>query len=87
MAIVKKRPLEVEARQVHSDNIPLLLKWIKAYGGTSREDEAVGAIIVETLEGPMPAGPEWWIIRGTENEFYPCKPSVFNAVYEIVREK
>jgi hypothetical protein len=23
-----------------------------------------------------------WIIRGTENELYPCKPSVFERKYE-----
>lgn len=87
MAIVKKKPIEVEARQIHPNNVQLILNWIKSYGGTAQADEAVGGLTVDTLEGPMKAGVNWWIIRGVENEFYPCKPSVFDKSYDIVREK
>lgn len=37
---------------------------------------------IETLEGEMTASPGDWIIQGVEGEFYPCKPSVFDATYE-----
>ncbi len=37
---------------------------------------------VATLEGVMTASPGDWIIRGTEGELYPCKPSVFERKYE-----
>lgn len=39
---------------------------------------------VRTLEGVMTARPGDWIIRGTEGELYPCKPSVFERKYEAV---
>jgi hypothetical protein len=39
---------------------------------------------IRTLEGNMLATPGDWIIRGTEGEFYPCKPSVFERKYEPV---
>lgn len=25
-----------------------------------------------------------WIIRGVQGEFYPCKPDIFAATYELV---
>ena len=27
-----------------------------------------------------------WIIKGIKGEFYPCKPDIFNATYEIVKD-
>jgi hypothetical protein len=45
-------------------------------------DLTVGAIRIPTLEGDMRADAGDWIIRGTEGEFYPCKPSVFKRKYE-----
>lgn len=40
------------------------------------------SIRIKTLEGDMLASPNDWIIKGTEGEFYPCKPSVFERKYE-----
>lgn len=37
---------------------------------------------IHTLEGVMTAKAGDWIIRGTEGEIYPCKPSVFERKYE-----
>jgi hypothetical protein len=39
-------------------------------------------LAVGTLEGTTYASPGHWIIRGTEGELYPCKPSVFERKYE-----
>lgn len=39
-------------------------------------------LAIGTLEGVMTAQPGDWIIRGTEGELYPCKPSVFERKYE-----
>lgn len=38
-------------------------------------------IIIPTLEGEMRASVGDFIIKGLIGEFYPCKPSVFNAKY------
>ena len=27
-----------------------------------------------------------YIIKGVQGEFYPCKPDIFNATYEVVSE-
>lgn len=41
-------------------------------------------LLIPTLEGVMEAQPGDWIIKGVEGEFYPCKPSIFEATYEPV---
>ncbi|MBZ9894220.1 hypothetical protein LB545_07665 [Mesorhizobium sp. BR1-1-6] len=44
----------------------------------------VEAILIGTLEGTMRADIGDWIIRGVKGEFYPCKPDIFEAIYEPV---
>ena len=39
-------------------------------------------LIILTLEGEMIARPGWWIIRGVEGEFYPCRPDIFDQTYQ-----
>jgi hypothetical protein len=41
-------------------------------------------LIIATLEGEMVARRGDWIIRGVQGEFYPCKPDIFEATYELV---
>lgn len=41
-------------------------------------------IYIETLEGTMSASPGDYIIKGVKDEFYPCKPDIFEATYESV---
>ena len=39
---------------------------------------------INTLEGVMTASLGDWIIKGIRNEFYPCKPDIFEKTYEKV---
>ena len=41
---------------------------------------------IDTLEGGHNVCPGDWIITGVKGEKYPCKPDVFEATYEKVRE-
>jgi len=41
---------------------------------------------VQTLEGLMQGQAGDWLIKGTEQEKYPCKDSVFKRKYEWVRK-
>jgi len=43
-------------------------------------------IEIETLEGIMRADVGDWIIRGVKGEYYPCKPDIFDATYEVAHE-
>lgn len=42
------------------------------------------SISIPTLEGTMRAERKDWIIRGVSGEFYPCKPEIFEATYDVV---
>ena len=41
---------------------------------------------IKTLEGTMVASKGDWVIRGVKGEFYPCKPEIFEATYEPIKE-
>lgn len=43
-----------------------------------------GELNIPTLEGDHTASPGDWIIKGVKNEFYPCKPDIFEMTYEKV---
>jgi hypothetical protein len=45
-------------------------------------DPGTDHILIPTLEGDMRGSPGDWIIQGVTGEFYPCKPDVFDQIYE-----
>lgn len=49
-------------------------------------DSGEDHILIPTLEGDMKALPGDWIIQGVANEFYPCKPDIFEKTYEAVTD-
>ena len=77
----------IEAIQFNGTNHRQVLSFI--YPELS-ETALVGAarmklpIVIETLEGDMTASIGDYIIKGVQGEFYPCKPDIFEATYEIV---
>lgn len=40
-----------------------------------------GGLPIKTLEGKMIASDGYYIIRGVNGEFYPCKPDIFEKTY------
>lgn len=80
---VRKKVIEVDAIQWDGTNVDEIWDEFGAqdvYGPTDTTPD----LVITTLEGPMHAPVGWWIIRGIEGELYPCKPSVFDASYEVV---
>lgn len=84
-----KKPVVVQAMRWIPDDLRLageLVGWLTAAGAQfDHHGEGVGSktpINIHTLEGVMRAEPGDWIIRGTEGEFYPCKPAAFDATFE-----
>ena len=75
-----KRPVVVEAMEYTGENAADVIRWAQGYG------VLVGVhpkhLVIPTLEGEMRANPGDWVIRGTINEFYPCKPGVFAETYQ-----
>ena len=42
---------------------------------------------IRTLEGDMIVSHGAYIIKGVQGEFYPCKPDIFEATYELVEKE
>jgi hypothetical protein len=80
----RKKPVVIEATCNHG-NHELTEAWVREVGGspgilTLHTD---GAVTIDTLEGTMRADVGDWIIRGIQGEFYPVKPDIFAATYEL----
>jgi hypothetical protein len=88
MATYRKKPVEIQARQYANDgsNAYELIDWIDqdAPGNDAVFDPDDNTVCIKTLEGVMAASLGDWIIRGVQGEFYPCKPDIFEATYELV---
>lgn len=82
MAKYRKKPIEVEAFRVGYEPWKKLSKWCN--GGIIRDGHAYHSIIISTPEDRIRADKGDWIIKGIKGEFYPCKPDIFEATYELV---
>lgn len=89
MAKYRKKPVEIEAMQLHAtvESCNHVLAWIGQNGGhatrvnAQRSDQG---LTISTLEGDMLARPDDFVIRGVQGEFYPCRADIFAATYEAV---
>jgi len=92
----RKKPVVIEAEKWDGTaaGATPIIDWALSNGGsvTYRCDGPGGCpgtegshyLVIETLEGSMLASPGDFIIRGVANEFYPCKPDIFEQTYEAV---
>ena len=80
---------------IGSDNIPFMSegKIVRYYRRPECDGENkckhCGVIMhlhgwIDTLEGGHVVCPGDWIIKGIKGEFYPCKPEIFKATYELL---
>lgn len=77
----RKKPVEIEAIRFIGSNYEEIREFIGQ--NTLCSDLS---IVISTLEGDMVAQKGDYIIKGVQGEFYPCKPDIFNATYEVVSE-
>lgn len=80
----RKKPVEVEAIQWTGNNFEEVKAFTngKAYKSLTNDK----ALIIDTLEGKHLAILKDFIIKGIQNEFYPCKPDIFKKTYERVEK-
>ena len=78
----RKKPIVIEAHQWDGCNVGELIEFIPPDKFTGPDYE--GNIIIHTLEGAMTALPGDYIVKGIKGEFYPCKPDIFEASYDLV---
>lgn len=77
MAKYRKKPIVVEAVQwkgILRSELPEGCQF------------ASGALVCQTLEGPLTVSIDDWIITGVKGERYPCKPDVFAETYDAVKD-
>lgn len=85
----RKKPVEIEAVQFKDDTPETIIELQRfmdqnihiSYKGYPAKPK----MVVETLEGTMYASVGDYIIKGVQGEFYPCKPDIFEATYDIVK--
>lgn len=82
----RKKPVVIEAVQINSENVEWVAEWcggeVISRSFTPDNDETYYGIDINTLEGVMSGLDRYWIIKGVQGEFYPCKPDIFEATYE-----
>ena len=87
----RKKPIVIEAIQWTGDNFDEL----KEFTETDNQQTVCRIVkstfdrdlFVDTLEGSLMASLNDWVIKGIKGEFYPCKPDIFEATYDLVKEE
>lgn len=86
----RKKPVVIEALQLRWDTWSEMCDFVGVGKlsdgkpeGCQDGPEEIG-LNIPTSEGVMHASENDWIIRGTEGEFYPCKPGAFDATFKEV---
>jgi hypothetical protein len=74
----RKKPVVIDAVRYMGEPSDLPDDMGEAITRYSRDDSC----FIATLEGEMECRVGDWIIKGVKNEFYPCKPDVFELTYE-----
>ena len=79
----RKKPVCIDAEKFTGNNG----EFIAAFMHCQYPFIENGELKIGTLEGVMSARSGDWIIRGVKEEYYPCKPDIFEATYEMVAEE
>jgi hypothetical protein len=81
-----KKPIVIEAVQWKGSQE----SWdeIMSMGLTDWNPGEMGSksFYINTLEGKMKVSNGDYIIKGVAEEFYPCKPDIFEKTYELINE-
>lgn len=90
MAKFRKKPVVIEAVLYggSTSDISDIREWMGTgiYNESQIKFRDLRSMRIDTLEGVMTVSPGDYIIRGVKGEFYPCKPDIFAATYELVEE-
>ena len=80
----RKKPVVIEAEQWEGHNLNDDNSMFQAPEVIIKNDGS--EFMVSTLEGVMTGQKGDWLIRGVKGELYQCKPDIFEATYDAVRE-
>lgn len=81
----RKKPVIIQAMHLTKDEGRQddIINWAEGNNITITALPS-GSLVIPTLEGDMTANPGDYIIKGVKGEFYPCKPDIFEATYDLV---
>ena len=80
----KKKPVVIEAIQWTGENFQEVSEFGAPLVSLVTKKDGSKVLFCQTLEGPLKAKVNDWIIRGIENEIYPCRVDIFEKTYEEV---
>lgn len=84
----RKKPVVIEAEQFLPGDGVTDGDSFEAHGTSWRivfdgwADRKGPYILIKTLEGAMACEYGDWVIKGVKGELYPCKPDIFELIYE-----
>jgi hypothetical protein len=84
VTLYRKKPIELEARQITLASGPDIAEWC---GGTFRlgtTTEPLHTLIVPSLEGNHKGHVFDWVLKGTRGEFWVVADDIFAETYERV---
>lgn len=86
MALYRKKPVVIEA--IEWDGSDKCFNEVTKLGKEKRTIRLLNnkRLMIETLEGNHEARIGDFIIQGVKGEIYPCKPDIFAATYEPVKD-
>lgn len=85
----RKKPVIVEAIRFTGYNVNEFKDFVGAENiqcYLESGDSMVKIISIKTDSGINGVSIGDWVIKGTKGEVYPCKPDVFDEIYEKVEE-
>ena len=83
----RKRPVEVEARQLTAPNVSYAWNEIAVWcTSPSYRFNGDPHMIVSTLHGDVAATEGDWIVRGPSGDFWPVEPDIFAESYELIND-
>lgn len=87
MSKYRKKPVVIEAMLFTDETKEDVRIWctnLQYNISPSYNNENKPCLIIPTLEGDMICNFGYYLIKGVNGEFYPCKPDIFEKTYEIV---
>jgi hypothetical protein len=78
----KIRTIEVSAGVRYWEDSEINVELFSDAAYIARQGPPIFILTIPTLEGDHKAMPGDYIIKGIKNEFYPCKPDIFEMTYE-----
>ena len=79
----RKKPVVIEAVEWTGEYTPEIHKFLGDIAMRVIINKEKKQMLIPTLEGQMLASEGDFVIRGIKGEYYPCKPDIFTATYEL----